>query len=166
MSAGLEYLDGMNANIETGMWLHQYVFLDLYRAKHPTNSFSLVLFNVGPGREDITCSHHNISVPHISVNATSRGSERFFGVGNERTDLIFPDWGARDIGYKIKPTDRFASLVELMNETMDDRTVWLTVIYDILDGHPYKDDIRPIWMDVRQCGTSLVNPPKSRPISR
>jgi hypothetical protein len=27
MTAGLEYSDGTNANINTGLWLHQYVFM-------------------------------------------------------------------------------------------------------------------------------------------
>src|ERR1700742_1100898 len=38
----------------------------------------------------------------------------------------------------------------------------MTVTYDIVDGHPYQDEIRPIWFDVRQCGTSEVNPPKGK----
>ena len=123
---------------------------------------SLVLFNIGPGRRDYTCDDRDISVPHVSVNATSRGSERFFGVGNERSNVIFSDWGITDAGYKIKSIDSFASLIDVMNENEQDKTVWLTATYDIVDGHPYKDEIRSIWLDVRQCGTSQVNPPKGK----
>jgi len=64
-----------------------------------------------------------------------------------------------DAGYKVNPEDKFGALVELMNENPEDRVVWLTVTYDIVDGHPFKDEIKTIWLDVRQCGTSQVNPP-------
>ena len=46
-----------------------------------------------------------------------------------------------------------------MNENMQDKTVWLTTTYEYVDSHPYDDDIKMVWMDVRQCGTSQVNPP-------
>lgn len=104
-------------------------------------------------------------MPHVTIGATSRQAERFWGVGNERTVVNFPDWGIKDAGIKIKSTDRFSSLLELMNDTDEDRTVWLTVTYDILDQHPFKDNIRNIWMDIRQCGTSQINPPNGKLIS-
>ena len=121
-----------------------------------------MLFNVGPGRRDFTCGDYDISVPHVSINATSRESQRFFGAGNERSNIIFSDWGVTDAGYKIKSTDSFASLIEVMNENVQDEIVWLTATYDIVDGHPYDDDIQMIWLDVRQCGSSQVNPPKCK----
>jgi len=145
MSAGLEYANGTNANIDSGMWLHHTVF-----------------FNAGPGREDPTCMDKEISVPHVTTGATARSSERFFASGNERTPGIFPEWGVKDAGYKIKSTDRFAALVELMNENMEDKTVYMTVTYDVVDGHPFKDEIKCVWHDVRNCGTSEVNPPKGQ----
>lgn len=67
-----------------------------------------------------------------------------------------------DAGYKLYDTDQFSALIELMNENMEDKTVYLTMTYDIVRGHPYKDDIKILWMDVRQCGTSEVNPPKGQ----
>jgi hypothetical protein len=68
----------------------------------------------------------------------------------------------KDAGYKLKPTDKFAALVELMNENPTDQQVWMTITYDIVEGHPFKDEIKIIWFDVRQCGTSEVNPPKGK----
>jgi hypothetical protein len=38
----------------------------------------------------------------------------------------------------------------------------MTVTYDIVPGHPYKDEIKVVWFDVRQCGTSEVNPPEGK----
>jgi hypothetical protein len=109
-----------------------------------------VLINIGPGREDSACSHRDISLPHISIGAKSRNSERFWTSGNERTSANFSEWGATDAGYKLKPTDKFAGIVELMNQNIEDKVVWLTMTYTIVDGHPYKDDIRVVWYDVRQ----------------
>jgi hypothetical protein len=37
-----------------------------------------------------------------------------------------------------------------MNEKNEDKTVWLTITYDIVEGYPYKDDVRVVWYDVRQ----------------
>ncbi|KAF2672376.1 hypothetical protein BT63DRAFT_452881 [Microthyrium microscopicum] len=145
MNAGLEYLNGTNANIDSGLWLHH-----------------MVLFNNGPGREDPPCANRDVSVPHVTVGATSHSSERIFASGNERTVGVWPDWGVKDAGYKLKKEDKFAALVELMNENPEDKQVWMTMTYDIVDGHPFKDDIKIIWFDVRQCGTSEVNPPKGK----
>jgi hypothetical protein len=45
---------------------------------------------------------------------------------------------------------------------MDDRTVYLTMTYDVIDGPLPAGwmDIKPVWFDANQCGTSEVNPPK------
>jgi hypothetical protein len=45
---------------------------------------------------------------------------------------------------------------------MEDRTVYLTMTYDILEGGLPAGwlDIKPVWFDAAQCGTSEVSPPK------
>lgn len=146
MNAGLEYVDGSNANINTGLWLHH-----------------MVLFNVGANRTDYPCSvGRAASVPHYTIGATAQTSERIFASGNERTVGLLPEWGVKDAGYKLKSTDTFAALVELMNMNQADKLVFLTMTYDIVPNHPFKDDIKIVWFDVRQCGTSEVNPPKGK----
>jgi hypothetical protein len=75
----------------------------------------MVLFNRGPGREDLPCSDRDISVPHSTIGATPRNSERIFASGNERSVASFPAWGVKDAGYKLRKQDTFAALVELMN---------------------------------------------------
>jgi hypothetical protein len=122
----------------------------------------MVLFNVGPGREDFPCSDRDVSVPHVTIGATARNSERIFASGNERSHGIWPEWNVTDAGYKLQTADKFAALVELMNMNPEDKVVYLTVTYDVLKGHPFKDEIKVIWFDVRQCGTSEVNPPKGQ----
>jgi hypothetical protein len=50
---------------------------------------------------------------------------------------------------------RFALIVDLMNENMEDKIVYLTLTYDYVPGHPADyDDMKPVWFDVAQCLTS------------
>lgn len=49
-----------------------------------------------------------------------------------------------------------------MNMNMEDKTVFVTMTYDIIDGAlpaGWKD-VKVVWFDANQCGTSEVNPPK------
>jgi hypothetical protein len=122
----------------------------------------MVLFNAGPGRADETCKHLDVSNPHASVNLLSRLSDRIFASGNERTILSFQDLGYSNVGYKFKSTDNINLLVELMNMNMEHKLVYLTMTYDIIEGHPFKEDIKTIWLDERNCGTSEINPPDGK----
>src|ERR1700761_9553053 len=119
----------------------------------------MVQFNIGPERQEETCAHLDVSVPHACIGATPRNSERFFASGNERTAVNFQKLGYDNVGYKIKSTDRFAVLLELMNTNKEDKSVYLTIEYNYVDGHPFKDDVKPLWFDARNCGTSDYNPP-------
>jgi hypothetical protein len=121
----------------------------------------LILYNSGPGREDPTCNDRDISVPHAVIGFTPRNAQRIFASGNERTNIIFPEAGVKDAGIKLRATDKFSAVLEFMNDNDVDKIVYLTMTYDFIPGHPFQDDIRPLWFDVRQCGTSEVNPPKS-----
>jgi hypothetical protein len=69
--------------------------------------------------------------------------------------------GASNAGYKLNPADKFALIVDLMNDNMQDKVVYLTITYDVIQGHPANyDDIKPIWFDLAQCSTSEVPPPQ------
>jgi hypothetical protein len=145
MVSGLEYPDGKNANIDSGLWLHH-----------------MVLFNVGPGRADATCKSSPISLPHMLVGSSASGSERLFSSGNERTVARVPEWeSGKNVGYKLKKTDKFALIVDLMNENMADSTVYLTITFDIVKSADTAtwDDMKPVWFDVAQCLTSEWPPP-------
>lgn len=54
MKQGLEYPNGTNANINSGLWLHHSV-----------------IFAIGKGRSDPSCTQFDISIPHIRY-ATKR----------------------------------------------------------------------------------------------
>jgi hypothetical protein len=88
----------------------------------------MVLFNVGPGREDYPCSGRDVSVPHVSIGATARTSERIFASGNERTAGIMPEWNVTDAGYKFVGTDKLAAR-KWNSDLMIRRYVRLTLIF-------------------------------------
>lgn len=122
----------------------------------------MVHFAIGSGRQDPTC-YGKRSLPHADVGASPSNSERYFSSGNERT-FLNPDsvGAATKVGYHLKASDRMAFIVDLMNMNMDDKTVYLTMTYDVVDG-PLPagwQDIKPVWFDANQCGTSEVHPPK------
>jgi len=144
IQAGLEYPDGKNANIDTGMWLHH-----------------MAMFTIGEGRQDATCRERDVSLPHVFIGATAKSSERFMASGNERTPFGFGiDTKA---GYMLRPSDTFAMAIDLMNENTVDKKVYITMTYDYIEGHPQGwDDVLPVWLDVRQCGTSEVTSPQSK----
>jgi hypothetical protein len=78
-----------------------------------------------------------------------------FSSGNERTQAILPNWGIKDVGYKMKKTDQLALIVDLMNDTEKDQVVYLTLTFDTLPGDTAGvSHMRPVWFDVAQCLTS------------
>jgi len=144
--AGLEFPNGNNANIDSGMWLHH-----------------MVSINSGSGRYDPTCIGKS-SLPHVDVNASPSSSERYFSSGNERSQVHLDILGSGKTkwGYQLGMADRFGFIVDLMNINTEDKTVYLTMYYDFFEGglpSGWKN-IRVIWLDANQCGTSEVWPPK------
>lgn len=54
-----------------------------------------------------------------------------------------------------------AFIVDLMNENMKDEVVYLTISYDYVPGNPGGfDEMKPVWFDAAQCGTSELRAPK------
>jgi hypothetical protein len=96
------------------------------------------------------------------IGSSSKGSERFFSSGNERTPAFLPQWsGLTNVGYHLRKEDKMAFIVDLMNENMEDKVVYLTISYDYVPGLPARfDDMKPVWFDAAQCGTSEVRAPK------
>jgi hypothetical protein len=141
MNAGLEYMDGKDANTDSLMWLHH-----------------MVLFNIGKGLTDATC--RGLGLPHMIVGTSVANSERIFSSGNERTPVFFnPPWeNTTNIGYPVYPADRFGLITDLMNMNPGSKTVYLVMYYDYVEGHPTNfREIKPVWFDVAQCGISEVN---------
>jgi Stress up-regulated Nod 19 len=121
----------------------------------------MVMLTIGPGRRDLTCAQNGFSLPHMIVGSSPSGSERVFSSGNERTVAILPNWGINNVGYKVKTTDQFALIVDLMNDTMEDQVVYLTLTYDIMpENTPGMSNMKPVWFDIAQCLTSDYPPLK------
>lgn len=119
----------------------------------------MVMFNIGKGANDATCTL--FGAPHLIVGSMPSSSERIFSSGNERTTTFFnPPWAAEEekLGYPIYPADRFGMIVDLMNMNPEAKQVYLTIYYDYVEGHPEgMQEVKPVWMDAAQCGTSEVS---------
>jgi hypothetical protein len=138
MVAGLEYADGSNANINTGVWLHH-----------------MVLMARGAGKSDATCAANPFSLPHFAVGGTGANTERFFASGNERTGLKVPQ--GLNYGYQVNQADSWHLLVDLMNENAAAKQVYMTMTYDYVPATtPGIKPMKPLWLDINQCGTSEV----------
>jgi hypothetical protein len=166
MLPGLEYPNGMIANVDTGMWLH-HVRRSCTSPKRDklrlTQTLQMLMLSVGPTRWDPTCYNED-SIPHVGSGTTSQKSERIFAGGNERADIDLTKYTGGDTmaGYQLKKEDEFRLAVDLMNMSMEDKIVYLTVTYEYLDGPPRAGwmDIKPVWLDIDQCGMSEVHPPQ------
>jgi hypothetical protein len=122
----------------------------------------MVLFNGGPKRFDPTCVGQ-ASLPHYLVSSDPSKSERLLASGNERTTTRFnsPLAPKDKLGYFLNKADKFSLIVDFMNEKPQDKTVYMTITYDYVDGRPAGfSNYRMIWLDVAQCGTSEVAAPK------
>jgi hypothetical protein len=174
--AGLEYVDGRNANIDSGMWYVQtrrrnpvsqgFCMHDQFtKSTNDNRLHHMVHFTSGDTRWDPTGYDTTLCVPHLAVLTTSSNTERYFTSGNERTPFDFNALydANNDIGsgYQLRPDDQFSWLVELMNMGMEDQTVYLTMTYDYLDGPLPRGwrDIKTAWIDVMQCAASDFHPP-------
>jgi len=103
------------------------------------------------------------SLPHVDVGMSPGSGERYFSSGNERSVVAMDRKGPNTkAGYHLRSGDKSAVIVDLMNINMKDMTVWMTMYYDIIEG-PLPTgwkDIKTIWFDVNQCGTSEVRAPQ------
>src|ERR1700712_5469738 len=97
----------------------------------------MVLFNSGPKRFDPTCVGKT-SLPHILIGSSPGKSERLMASGNERTQTRFnsPYNPGEKLGYYMNPEDKFAFIVDFMNENKEGKVVYLTMTYDYIEGRP------------------------------
>lgn len=127
----LVYSDGSTANIADGPMLHH-----------------TLLAASGGGKSDATCA------------GTSVGflGERFFASGNERTVL---DVSSLDYGYKVGSNEDWNMVTELANWETTSQTVYVRMKYTYATGsdHSSRDGVRPVWLDLDQCGDSEVSIP-------
>jgi hypothetical protein len=96
-----------------------------------------------------------MSLPHWVVGFNPSTSERFWASGNERSPVDLVSWGIKDAGYKVSSGDVFSMIVDLMNMSDSDQTLYVVIKYSYVDGHPAgMSNVKPVWLDVDQCGFS------------
>jgi hypothetical protein len=76
--------------------------------------------------------------------------ERFFASGNERTAIGFPS----GYGYRVRWYDSWNMLVDLMNHSTKDKTVYVQVTYTTRPSSEPVRPVKPVWLDIDQCGDS------------
>ena len=111
--------------------------------------------------------HHAVFASQWRNDTTCSGSwlglagERFFASGNERSAI---DLDALGYGYRQRWYDQWNLLVELMNHSTTDKTVYLkmTYTYRSLYDSTVKP-VRPLWLDVNLCGDSEYSIPATYP---
>lgn len=127
----LVYSNGNTANIADGPMLHH-----------------TLLAASGGGKSDATCAGTQVGFL----------GERFFASGNERTVL---DVSSLDYGYKIGSNEDWNMVTELTNWETTSKTVYVRMKYTYATGsdHSNRDGVRPVWLDLDQCGDSEVSVP-------
>ncbi len=105
--------------------------------------------------------HHAVLTSQFRSDATCRGTalglagERFFASGNERTRIDFPP----GYGYRVRWYDSWNLLVDLMNHSTTSQTVYLEVTFGYRPSSADVDHVRPVWLDIDQCGDSEYSIP-------
>jgi hypothetical protein len=105
--------------------------------------------------------HHFVLTSQWRPDATCAGSwlglagERFFASGNERTAIAFP----AGYGYRVRYYDSWNLLVDLMNHATTSKTVYVQVTFTIRPSWESVARLKPVWLDVDQCGDSEYSIP-------
>jgi hypothetical protein len=96
-------------------------------------------------RRDATCGNTLLGL----------AGERFFASGNERTAIRMPS----GYGYRVRWYDSWNMLVDLMNHSTTSKTVYVQVTYTVRPGWESVRHVRPVWLDIDQCGDSEYSIP-------
>jgi Stress up-regulated Nod 19 len=105
--------------------------------------------------------HHFVLTSQFRTDATCGNTwlglagERFFASGNERTAIAFP-YG---YGYRVRWYDSWNLLVDLMNHATAAQTVYVQVTYTYRPPWESVKPLRPVWLDIDQCGDSEYSIP-------
>lgn len=105
--------------------------------------------------------HHAVFSSQWNRDATCGSSwlglagERFFASGDERTAITLP-YG---YGYRVRWYDSWNLLVDLMNHSTSAKTVYLQVTYTYRPSWESVKRVRPVWLDIDQCGDSEYSIP-------
>jgi hypothetical protein len=96
-------------------------------------------------RSDATCGNAWLGL----------AGQRFFATGNERTAISLPT----GYGYRVRWYDSWNMLVDLMNHSKTAKTVYVQVTYTTRPSWESVKSVRPVWLDIDQCGDSEYSIP-------
>lgn len=105
--------------------------------------------------------HHMVLASLLKSDATCSGNllglvgERFFASGNERTLVTFPS----GFGYKVGLLDSWNLIYDLMNMDTEAKTVYIQMTFKYQTGTSGLEGVRPVWLDIDQCGDSEYSIP-------
>jgi len=105
--------------------------------------------------------HHAVWTSQWRQDATCGSSwlglagERFFASGNERTSIGFP----AGYGYRVRWYDSWNLLVDLMNHTTTEKTVYVKLTVTTRPGWESVKPLKPVWLDIDGCGDSEYSIP-------
>ena len=105
--------------------------------------------------------HHAVWTSQWRSDATCGTSwlglagERFFASGNERTAISLP----AGYGYRVRWYDSWNMLVDLMNHSPTDKTVYVQLTVTTRPSWESVMSVRPVWLDIDQCGDSEYSIP-------
>jgi hypothetical protein len=100
--------------------------------------------------------HHIVFFNAADSDATCMGRpERFFASGNERTAGVLP----AGYGYRVQPGDTWNTLAHVMNLGDETRTLNVEVTFYYAPADSGLREVRPLWLDVNNCGNSEYSIP-------
>src|SRR5215207_2179776 len=96
-------------------------------------------------RQDATCGNNWLGL----------AGQRFFASGNERSVVDYP-YG---YGYRVRWYDSWNMLVDLMNHSEVERSVYVKLTVETRPSWASVASVRPVWLDIDQCGDSEYDIP-------
>ena len=106
--------------------------------------------------------HHAVLTSQFRRDATcgsdwlGLAGERFFASGDERTSISMPP----GYGYRVRWYDSWNMLVDLMNDSTSEQTVYVQVTYTTRPSWESVRSVKPVWLDIDQCGNSEYSIPQ------
>ncbi len=115
--------------------------------------------------ETMAMLHHAVFTSQFRSDATCGGTllglagERFFATGNERTVITLPP----GYGYRVNWWDSWNLYVDLMNMAPMSQTFYVDVTFSYRSIWESVKAVKPIWLDIDQCGDSEYSIPATYP---
>lgn len=109
-------------------------YADGSEASGPVYLHHAAIINTGPEAKDGTCGR-----PRYDL---------FFSTGNERSNIIYsnPD-SALKAGYYIHGSDNFTLQSEVINNSLEDKDVWVYMTFEyVLGKQPDQQQTKVVWL--------------------